>query len=268
MFSPAFIARYPGFIDLVGSVKMWRLWLRLGWMDILRRYRRTKIGPFWGTLSVGAFIGAMGFLYAGIFGQDPSEYIPYVAAGFAIWLPLSTFVVESTSTFISAENTIKHSAMPFTVFVWQAVIRNLIVFAHNLPIYVLVAVIFSVPLHINMLLVFPGLLLLLINAGWLGLVVSLICTRYRDVQQLVATIMQMLFFVTPIFWQAGQAGRVRTIFVELNPAFHLVDIVRSPLLGIAPTQSSWLFVCGMGVGGWVFALAMFNRYRARVVLWV
>lgn len=255
-------------IDLVQGLGRWRLIMRLGWMDIVRRYRRTRIGPFWGTISVGAFIGAMGFLYAGIFGQDPSEYIPYVAAGFAVWMPLSTFVVESAGVFMSAENTIKQTALPYSVFVWAGAVRNFIVFLHNLPVYLVAALAFSVTPHWNMLLVLPGVALLLINSGWIGLIIALVCTRYRDLQQLVATLIQMLFFVTPVFWYGGQAGRAGTIFVEMNPAFHLLDIVRSPLLGVAPSVLSWTVAGCLAVGGWLVAIAMFNRYRPRVVLWV
>ncbi len=260
--------QHSGIKDIVDGLRSWPLALRLGWMDIARRYRRTRIGPFWGTLSVAAFIGTMGFLYSGLFGQDPEAYLPYLSSGFAVWIPLSSFVNESAGAFLAAESVVKQSSVPFSTFVWQGVVRNFIVFFHYVQVFVFVAIVFHVEVSLNTFLVLPGLLLLFINAGWVGIMVALFCTRFRDLQQLLATLMQMLFFLTPIFWMPGQAGRVRTIFVDLNPAHHFVDIVRSPMLGQAPHVYSWLIVIGFAVLGWGFTLAAYSRYRHRMVLWM
>ena len=260
--------QYSGVTDIVEGLFSWRMAVRLGWMDIVRRYRRTRIGPFWGTLSVAAFIGTMGFLYAGIFGQDPTEYMPYLSSGFAVWIPLASYVSESSGAFLSAQGVITQSSIPFTVFVWQGVIRNIIVFFHNIQVFLFIAIVFAVEVNLNTLLIIPGLILLFINAGWVGTLVSLLCTRFRDLQQLVATVMQMLFFLTPIFWTPGQAGRVRTVFVDMNPVYHFIDIVRSPMLGKAPAPLTWYVVLGLTVVGWVATAIIYDRYRRRIVLWM
>jgi ABC-type polysaccharide/polyol phosphate export permease len=257
-----------GLNDVIKGFLMWRLWLRLGWIDIVRRYRRTMIGPFWGTLSIAAFIGTMGFLYAGIFNQELTTYLPYLASGFAVWIPIAGFVAESSGTFIAAEGVVKQSKVPLTMFVCQAAVRNAIVYVHNIQVYVFVAIVFSVQVNINFLLILPAILLLFANSIWVGILVSLLCTRFRDLQQLIATILQMLFFLTPIFWTPGQAGRVKTVFVDMNPMFHFVDILRSPMLGKAPAMLSWYFVAGITVVGWLLTLIIFSRYRQRVVLWM
>lgn len=260
--------QHSGIKDIIDGAYAWRLAARLGWMDIVRRYRRTWIGPFWGTLSVAAFIGTMGFLYAGIFGQDLTEYLPYLSSGFAVWIPLASFVSESAGAFLSAQGVITQSSVPFTVFIWQGVVRNMIVFFHNIQVFVFIAIVFAVDVNMNTLLVIPGLFLLCLNAGWVGILVSLLCTRYRDLQQLVATLLQMLFFLTPIFWTPGQAGRVKTIFVDLNPIYHFIHLVRSPLLGEAPSPLSWYVVIGLTVVGWLGTVIIYNRYRHRIILWL
>ena len=257
-----------GIRDVKDGIAMWRLWMRMGWMDIIRRYRRTKIGPFWGTMSTAAFIGTMGFLYAGIFKQDLHEYLPYLSSGFTVWIPLASMITESTGTFIAVEGIIKQTNLPFTVFVWSALVRNLIVFLHNVQVFVFVAIIFRVDVTWNTLLIAPALLLLCINAIWIGSVISILCTRYRDLQPLLGTIVQMTFFLTPIFWSPGQAGRVRTVFVDFNPVYHFIDILRSPMLGKAPQMVSWYIVGGITVVGWMFMIFCYNRYRHRIILWM
>ena len=86
------------------------LWGILGWQDIRQRYRRSVIGPFWLTISTGVMIAAMGFLYARIFGQDVSTYLPYLAVGLVVWGTISTIVTESCTAFTVVDQIIKRSA--------------------------------------------------------------------------------------------------------------------------------------------------------------
>ena len=46
--------------DLVGGLRDWRFWTTVGWYDIKQRYRRTTLGPFWITISMGIMTGALG----------------------------------------------------------------------------------------------------------------------------------------------------------------------------------------------------------------
>src|SRR5690348_1337773 len=65
--------------DIVEGLRRWELWVTLGWHDIRQRYRRSLIGPFWLTLSMGILVGTLGFLYSGLFGQPIREYLPRLA---------------------------------------------------------------------------------------------------------------------------------------------------------------------------------------------
>src|SRR6266404_8572622 len=76
--------------DLVHGLGQRELWLTLGWHDIRQRYRRSMVGPFWLTLSMGLMIGGLAYLYAGMFGQDVSTYFPYLALGMIIFTFISS----------------------------------------------------------------------------------------------------------------------------------------------------------------------------------
>ncbi|MGE0474491.1 MAG: ABC transporter permease, partial [Nitrospirales bacterium] len=64
----------PALVDMIEGTLSWRMWGRLGWLDIKRRYRRTMIGPFWTTLSLGIFILTLGIMWAHLWKQDPKMY--------------------------------------------------------------------------------------------------------------------------------------------------------------------------------------------------
>ena len=252
--------------DVVEGACAFRLWGMLGWQDVRQRYRRSTLGPFWLTISMGALVGGLGVLYAGLFRMDVADYLPFVAAGLIIWGLLSGLITEGCAAFIGAEGIIKQVNLPLSVHVYRVVWRNLIVFAHNVAIYVAAAVIFSIQPGWTGLLVLPGLALLCLNGVWMGLLLGLVSARFRDVPQIVASVVQVAFFLTPIIWKPELLPD-RAFVLDLNPFFHLVELVRAPSLGQAPGLVSWLAAAGITLGGWLVTLLMYRRYRWRIAYW-
>ena len=85
------------------------------------------------------------------------------------------------------------------------------------------------------LLFFPALILVCIIMAWVTLMLALIGTRFRDLQPIIATILQLFFFVTPLIWDRDQiAGRAHPIWVDINPFYHIIEIMRAPMLGKVP----------------------------------
>src|SRR5215207_5066472 len=66
-------------LDLRQGFESWRVWWLLGIGDIRQRYRRSRIGQFWITLSIAIFVFAIGIVYAAIFQQPMAQYLPYLA---------------------------------------------------------------------------------------------------------------------------------------------------------------------------------------------
>jgi ABC-type polysaccharide/polyol phosphate export permease len=254
-------------VDIVHGLTEWRLWWTMAWNDVKMRYRRSLLGPFWLTISMGISVAVMGFLYAKLFKIDAQVYTPNLTLGLLAWTYVQGIVNEGCLGFIYSENFIKQIRLPYSTFVYRIICRNLIVLGHNAIVYVVVAVIFFIVPTWNTLLLIPGLALVLINSVWVGLLLGLICTRYRDVPQLIVSLLQVLFFVTPIMWVPELLG-ARAYFVNFNPGYHIVELIRAPLLGKAPSAITWLFVAGMTVLGGSGTFLVFRRYRNRISFWL
>lgn len=248
----------------VGSIYIWPM---LGWQEIRLRYRRSMLGPFWMTLSSGVMVGAMGPLYGRLFGADLSTYFPYLAISLITWLLISTMVNELCTCFISAEGFIKQIKLPLTIHVLRVIWKNLIVYAHNLVIVALVLFFYPPPVSLQLFLFPVALIFLFVNSLWMGLVLGLLCARYRDVPQIIASLLTVAMFTSPIFWRAEMLGR-NIIFAEINPIYHFLEIIRQPLLGGEFPTLSWLFVIATTCVGYLLAILMFARYRARIAYWV
>lgn len=250
--------------DGVGSIYIWPM---LGWQEIRQRYRRSVLGPFWLTISTGVLVGAMGPLYGRLLGQDVSAYFPYLATSLVVWLMISTTVNELCFAFISADGFIKQIKLPLTIHVLRVVWKNLIVFVHNLVIVGLVLIFFPPPLSMNLFLFPVALFLLAMNALWVGILLGLMCARFRDIPQIVTSLMQVALFLTPVLWKAEMLGR--NIFAaKINPLFHFLEIVRHPLLGGAIPTLSWLVVLSITAFGSLVAIIVFSRFRSRIAYWV
>ena len=95
-----------------------------------------------------------------------------------------------------------------------------------------------VPLGWTSLLAIPGIVLLFVNGFWVVMVLGYICARFRDVELFVRNLMQLAFFVTPVFWNYRQLATDRKFIVDYNVLFYFIEIIRNPLLGEVPPLSA------------------------------
>jgi ABC-type polysaccharide/polyol phosphate export permease len=253
--------------EIVAGFRAWPVWGIMGWDDIRQRYRRSVIGPFWITLSMGVFIMVLGVIYSRLFHVELESYLPYLTVGFVVWGFMSAAANDSCIAFIDASRIIKQIKLPYSVYVLRVVWRNLIIFLHTIVIFIPVAIIFKIEPNFKMLYEIPGLLLVAVNLIWLTTVIAILSTRYRDIQPIVGTIIQLGMFATPIMWTVGALGDGK-IVAEVNPVYHLIEITRAPLLGMAPELRSWLVACGLAVVGSALAVALMVRASRRIVFWL
>jgi ABC-type polysaccharide/polyol phosphate export permease len=257
-----------GFADFREGLRRWELWGTLGWHDIRQRYRRSTIGPFWLTLSMGIMVGTLGFVYAHLFGQPIRDYLPFLLLGFIVWSFIATPILDGSLVFISSEVIIRQLRTPLSVHVFRMMWRNLIVFAHNILIYVVVILAFGIWPGASALLAIPGLLILYLTGIWSGLLIGMLSARFRDVPHVATNVIQILFLMTPILWKADQLSGWKYLLAELNPFYHLVQIVRLPLLGGVPPLSTWLAALIITTVGYLVTFSFFCRFRERIAYWV
>ena len=242
--------------------------MRLGWLEIKRRYSRTLLGPFWTTLSLGIFIFALGILWSKLWNQDERSFLPFLTAGMIAWLTLSSIVSEACSVFISAETLIKSLNFSYIILCLSLIWRNLIVMAHNLIILLIVAIYSGINLNINNLLLIPGLILICLNALWITTLLGILCSRYRDIQQIVVSLLSITMFLTPILWTADRIPESHRAFVKYNIIYHYVELIRAPLLGKQPDAFSWLIIIVATIIGWTITTALYVKYRNRIPFWL
>ena len=254
--------------DISAGFKAWRIWWLLAAGDIRQRYQRSLIGQFWLTISMGITIAAIGLVYSALFHQDMESYLPFLGIGLVCWSLIASIVTDGCTVFIQSADFLRQARLPRSLFVHRMLLRNLIVFAHNILIVVFIIVFFRIPIGLTTLLVIPGLFLTMIAGLWIGLCFGTLCARFRDLPQIVNSLVQVAFFITPVIYRPDSTNYRIWLVSHLNPFASFLAILRDPLLGQVPEPSHYAMALVCSIGGFALTFPFFARFRARIVYYL
>jgi lipopolysaccharide transport system permease protein len=252
--------------DIAPFVTRHVTWRALAAGDIRSKYRRTFLGPWWITATNGLTAVIMGLVAGRFLGADTKTYLPNFMVSITIWNFIASSLSESCFTMISAGGMIKAVDMPILIHVMRMVQRNLIIFLHNIAIVPIIWLIFPWRIGFEILFCLPGLAIVYVFVVSASTIISMICVRYRDVPPVVAAMLQLLFFVSPIIWIPSHISGGQLI-VELNPIAYLLAITRDPVMGNVPGPMNWIGAAGFVALLTAAMIYIYTRYRSRVVYW-
>jgi lipopolysaccharide transport system permease protein len=256
-----------GLEELKAGLSSHEQWAYMALQDIRLRYRRSMIGPWWVTISTGVMVMMLGLLWSHIFGTNLENYLPFFAVGFVIWGWMSGQISDAAGGFFQFQGMIKQVKLPLPIFVLRLNVRQCIVLLHNSIIIALVLLFIGKGFTLMSLIAIPNLILIQLNLTLLTIVISIFCTRYQDMTQIVNVGTQIVFFFTPILWQV-ETLKNRTYLAEMNPVYHWIEMVRAPLLGHLPTINDYLWTgASLGVLS-ILAAYYLGRYRSRIAYWL
>lgn len=257
------------YCDFQGVHKRWPLVFLLGYQDIRQQYKRSLIGPFWITISMGILIGCVGVIFGRLFQIEIQKFLPFFATGIITWSFISTCISEGSMSFVTYGSLIRQLPLPLMVHILRVIWRNLIIFAHNIIILPLIMILFKIPVTLNIILMIPGLIFVVLNLIWIIMILAILCTRYRDLPQIINSILQILFYLSPIIWSPEMLSeKDRYLILTWNPIYYFLDIVRAPLLGEFPNFNIWSVVLVLIVVGYSVAFPFFGRFKDRIPYWL
>ena len=254
--------------DLALGLAQWRVWWVLAFNDIRQRYRRSALGQFWLTISMAATIAGIGIVFGLIFNQRLDSYIPFLGIGIIIWALFAGLINELATSFINAENHLRSYPTPRSVVIYRTITRNFLVAAHNLLILPILLVLFQIPLTPTSLLALAALAVVALNAVWIGLLIGPLSARFRDLPQIIASVLQLAFFLTPIIYRPSQVQERLWVVTHLNPFASFLEIVRAPLLGKMAEPHHYIMVALCTLAGFAIAIPFYARFRGRIIYWL
>jgi homopolymeric O-antigen transport system permease protein len=250
------------------TVRNLRKGLTWAWLDTVCQYRRSKIGPLWETINVLVMTLGIAVVSSAVIGGTMTDLIAYIGLGIIVWSVITAQIGEGTAAFMRNREYILSSNLSIDLYVARMSFRILISFCHHLVLYVLGVALGLISLHWITLLAIPGILLLFINGFWTITLLALVCARFRDVELIVRNLLQLAFFVTPIFWDYRHVLTGREYIVDYNVLFYFIEIVRGPLLGEVPPLRTYAVVLVVTLIGYVLAYLTYRRMRRSLAFFV
>jgi ABC-type polysaccharide/polyol phosphate export permease len=257
--------------DFYRSTRTYGFWLYSAWLEVLLNYRSTVLGPLWIVVGTGVFVFTVGTLYNRVVLAGGSNiYLAHLAVGITFWFVLIQTITKSCGLFLDNRGILLDGAITYTDLLLKVLTTNLILFAHNLVIVILVFIVLGIMPGLPALIVLLTVPLVLANLLWICVIVAILGTRYADLEELIHSSLRLVFFVTPILWIPHQ--HVRGPFVDailyLNPFYYFIEVVREPLLyGTIP----WFEIAVLAIAlpiGWLIASYLYARTRDSVALWL
>lgn len=258
-----------GFADIGRGLRSTPIWWTLTRQAIRSQYRRTYLGPWWMTIQMIIFVGGLSLLFGILLGQDLKEFVPYVACGF-IGFSWMTGMIQGGATSITGNaSAIKTTPGPLSIYALRNFAGNTIQFIHDAIVIVAVIIVFQVTVTASLLFVPLALFAIALNGIAVSLWLGPLVARYRDVGQIVTSIVRVLFFFTPVFWVASDLSNRQLVLLSgWNPLTYLLELFRTPLLGETPSSITLIGVAIITVVNVTIGIVHFSRTRDRIAYWV
>jgi homopolymeric O-antigen transport system permease protein len=255
--------------DMREGLRRWRSWSYLSVENVKNRYRRTVLGPWWLTLQMGIFVTGITIVFGHLLHTGLREFLPYVAVGYIVFALLVGLTSAAAGVFVVGSSTLKSTRQPLSNLVLRDVGVEFIHFGHNLVLYLVFVVAGLVPLTLKMLIALPVAGVIAVNGLFVGLWLGIGVARFRDVQPFINSILGVIIFFTPVFYQPNKlSSGIQIVVLSWNPFTYLIQAFRAPLIGAPLLPSYYIGTAVFTVINVVLGLAVFTRARSRLPYWV
>lgn len=232
-------------------------------------YRRSSLGQLWVILGMAITIVSVSVVFGQILNVPPVEYVPHLASGLVIWAFLRDMLVDGASCYIASQGLIRQLPLSKLTFPIQVATKNLILLAHNFGLVLIASA--AVGANINFTLLLFPIGVALSSAILLCLIVPIatFAARFRDLPPIISSIVGVSFYVSPVLWKPESLQpEVAHFLLGLNPLYHLLQIMRLPLTGQAPTLLNWAVSIGMLIVLALVSWVVHKKFSWKIAYWV
>jgi ABC-type polysaccharide/polyol phosphate export permease len=226
------------------------------------------LGPWWLTAQSLLYVVALGFVFSRINGQPLKNFLPYVAVGYLTFMLLSGLTRAGAHVFVSQAGVLKSTRQPLSSLVLRAVTIEAIQFGHNAVVVGVLILARLIDLSWWLLAAPLAVMLILVNGFALGLWLGPMVARFRDVAPAVDSVLQVLIFLTPIFYPKSIFHGSERLVVAWNPFGYFVDLLRTCVLGQRPGLTTVVGAGAFTLANLALAAWVFARTRSRLPYWV
>jgi lipopolysaccharide transport system permease protein len=222
-------------------------WMHLAAADLRSRWRRSFFGLLWCILQPVGLTLILAFVLSRLFHTDIRSYAPYIISGSLVWEFIMAVSVGGSLSFVQADAYIKYFRHPLAIYSLRTVIANLAVLGiASTSMYVWAAIVRPELVGITWISALSIYPLVALIAWPMSTLLAYAGSRFRDLPNVLVLVMQAFWFISPVYFEASmfRRGGLNKL-VDYNPLYHLLQIVRAPLLeGKWPSATDYEFCLG------------------------
>jgi len=252
--------------DLENGWSRRKLWGDMALRAFKNKYRGAFFGAFWLTITTAITATGLGILYGYLFGLPLVDHLLYVTLAVTTWSMITGFMTGGCVVFVGNAHTFKQFPLPLSLFPFMLTFTQMILFSYRSIVLVIMLIIFSVPLNLTALLAIFGIMLIIWIGFWMSMGLGVLNARYRDFGQLVGAGLTFIFFLTPVFWLPSRLGDYE-VYVNINPFYHLIEVVRGPILGHDNLVLHFGVVIGLAIIAPIFGWLFYGKLSYRLPYW-
>lgn len=234
----------------------------LAWREILLRYKSTSLGIAWALFQPVSATLVFSVLF-GKFAKLSSDGVPYAAYAFAGLLPWQFFLTvvnHSSRSLIQNQAIIRKVYFPRILFPLSNTLVALVDFSVSLALLLALMLAIQTPITLKLALLPVAILWLIATSVSVGIWLSVLTVRFRDLHHAIPILVQLLFFLTPVAYSPSIVPEPWSFFMGLNPMVGVVDAFRSLFFdSITPNLSHWAWSFGMTLTLFISGLKYFAK---------
>ena len=254
----------------LGLDEVWRFRDLIGLFvhrNFIVNYRQTILGPLWYVVQP-LMTTAVFTIVFGLIGRMPTDGIPpilFYLSGIVVWSNYASNVMSTADVFVANMGLFGKVYFPRLTIPIATILTNLITLAVHLVVFALVFILADLwggaARPTWWVLLFPFVFIAnIMMAFGVGLIVSALTTRYRDLSSMIGTVMQLWMYASPVFYPLSQVPGKWRLVVALNPVSTSIELFRVMVFGVgAVSVSTVLISLTVVIIVFVSGLVMFHQ---------
>lgn len=215
--------------------------LSLAYDEFKSQYLGSYLGVLWAIIRPLLFVGVIWFIFGVGFKAKPTDngvpFILWLLCGLVPWFFFADSVNKAASAITSNAYLVRKSGFNIDILPLVKVLSALGIHMVFLTILLLVFILYGYhpTLHwVQLPFLLLSMIVMLLGIGWLT---SSLRVFIKDVNEIIAVVIQFGFWLTPIFWSLKLIPEPYQVWVKLNPMYYIINAYRTVLL-----EQKWIAI--------------------------
>lgn len=242
-------------------------WLHLARAELKYKFRRSRLGLLWTVINPLMLMLMITLIFGNLFDIPMREFAPYVFSGLIVWEFVLGSAIAGCNSLLVSEAYIKQFRHPMVIYPLKTTLVQISTFMIAIQALFLWLLVTDPTNLLISVLTLPITTACLFLLGWpIAVITSSINLKYRDFSQVLGLVMQLLWYMSPVFFMPEMfRAKQLAALLEYNPITHILNLVRAPLLnGTLPSAVDFGYVFGLIL--LLYILAVWRIYRVEKTL--